>query len=209
MRIVEKKVYKYEELDERAKEKARDWYREGCLSYDWWDDIYEDAANVADILGINLRNKIVKLMNGMFRFDPEIYFSGFSHQGQGSSFDGEYHYAKGATKKIRKFAPQDTELHRIADALQELQRRHFYKLWAVAIPRRDTDIDVAVHKYGECDYVNAPREITDDLTDILRDFNHWIFKCLEREYEHLMSDECVEENIIANEYEFDEEGEIA
>lgn len=36
----------YDELSEKAKGKARDWYREGALDYEWWDCIYEDAFNV-------------------------------------------------------------------------------------------------------------------------------------------------------------------
>lgn len=39
-------LYKFHELDKQAKEKARDWYREGALDYDWWDFIYEDAATI-------------------------------------------------------------------------------------------------------------------------------------------------------------------
>lgn len=36
---------------------------------------------------------------------------------------------------IREYAPQDTELHRIADALQAIQRRNFYQLRADASHR--------------------------------------------------------------------------
>ena len=40
----------------------------------------------------------------------------------------------------------------------------------------------------------------------MRDFAQWIYDSLEKEYEYQMSDEFVTENIEANEYEFDEEG---
>jgi hypothetical protein len=43
MRIKETKVYQYDELDERAKEKALEWYSEGVFYHEWWDSIYEDA----------------------------------------------------------------------------------------------------------------------------------------------------------------------
>jgi hypothetical protein len=39
-------IYDFKELSEKAKEKARDWYREGALDYEWWDHIYEDAKNI-------------------------------------------------------------------------------------------------------------------------------------------------------------------
>lgn len=40
------KIYKFDELSESAKEKAREWFRQGALDYDWWDFIYEDAARI-------------------------------------------------------------------------------------------------------------------------------------------------------------------
>lgn len=39
-------IYTFDELDDRAKEKARGWYREGALDYEWWDSVYEDAERV-------------------------------------------------------------------------------------------------------------------------------------------------------------------
>lgn len=45
-RTAEITLYKFSELKDRAKERARDWYREGALDYEWWESTYEDAANV-------------------------------------------------------------------------------------------------------------------------------------------------------------------
>ncbi len=38
--------YEFDELSSKAKEVARDWFREGALDYEWWDSVYEDAKNV-------------------------------------------------------------------------------------------------------------------------------------------------------------------
>lgn len=46
MRIKETKVYQYDELSDKAKEKARDWFREASSGYEWWESTYEDAENV-------------------------------------------------------------------------------------------------------------------------------------------------------------------
>lgn len=55
MRTLEIKVYKFTELDDRAKEKARDWYREHALDYDWWEYLYEDAKGIGlKIMGFDL-----------------------------------------------------------------------------------------------------------------------------------------------------------
>jgi len=49
----------------------------------------------------------------------------------------------------------------------------------------------------------------DAIRDCLRSFADWIFKQLEDEYEWANADEQVDESIIANEYEFTENGRIA
>ena len=46
----------------------------------------------------------------------------------------------------------------------------------------------------------------DMQTDLMNDFNDWMYYRLRDEYEYLTSDEAVAESIIANEYEFDEDG---
>ncbi len=46
MKIITTKVYEFDELSDKAKEKARDWYREHALDYEWWDSQYEDAENI-------------------------------------------------------------------------------------------------------------------------------------------------------------------
>lgn len=55
MKTITKTVYEFDELNDRAKEKARDWYREHALDYDWWECVYEDAANIGlKITGFDL-----------------------------------------------------------------------------------------------------------------------------------------------------------
>ena len=212
MRVVETNVFQYDELDDRAKERAREWYSRRVFedSCDW-EFVYEDAAEVADILGIDLRQRRVQLMGGGHRYEPSIYFSGFWSQGDGACFEGTYRYAKGATKKIRGYAPQDKELHRIADELQAVQRKHFYHLTA--------SMNHSGHYYHSgCMSVEVEhnedryRDISDaedDIRQLMRDFADWIYECLSDEYDYQTSDSAVEETIRANEYEFDEDGERA
>jgi len=45
-RVTETTVYQFDELSEKAKEKAREWYLDGGLDYEWWDGVCEDAARV-------------------------------------------------------------------------------------------------------------------------------------------------------------------
>lgn len=212
MRTIETTVYQYDELSDRAKEKAREWYAQ-CVFEDScdWEFVYGDAAQVAEILGIDLRQKRVTLMGGGHRYDPCIYFSGFSSQGDGACFEGTYRYAKGAAKKIREHAPRDTELHRIADELQEIQRRNFYRLTASMSHRGHCNhsgcMDVSVEDSE--DRYRDVGDAEDAVTQLMRDFADWIYSQLEAEYEYQTSDEAVEEAIRANEYEFDEDGDRA
>lgn len=116
MRTIEKTVYRFVELSDSAKAKVREQYREwACQDNHWYEYIFDDAKEIGKILGIKIDN---------------IYFSGFSCQGDGACLTGSYSYAKSAAKAIRAHAPLDTELHRIASELQSLQRENFYKLTA-------------------------------------------------------------------------------
>lgn len=55
---------------------------------------------------------------------------------------------------------------------------------------------------------HACEEFAENILSDARSLAQHLYYSLEREYEWSISDECVDENIIANEYEFDENGEI-
>lgn len=46
MRIIETKVFKFDELSDEAKEKAIENLWDINLDYEWWESIYEDAENI-------------------------------------------------------------------------------------------------------------------------------------------------------------------
>lgn len=213
-RIVETTVFQFEELSDRAKEKARDWYRQHVFTDENdWDSVYEWAETAGALMGIDIRQKAVKTMGGGTRYDPAIYFSGFSSQGDGASFDGYYSYAKGAAKALAKefgdTSDASKELIRIATALQEVQRKNFYRLSATMTQHGRyyhsgcMSVDV-VNSNGD----NASDEIEGEVTLLMRDFADWIYKQLEKEHDYQMSAEAIDEAIIANAYEFNEDGEI-
>jgi len=144
-------------------------------------------------------------MGGGTRQAPCICFRGFWSQGDGACFETFYSYRKNAPRRIREYAPQDTELHRIADTLQAIQRRNFYQLRADASHRG--------HYYHEyCMSITVERDSPtwQDMTagaeeavvEALRDLGRWLYRQLEREYDYLSSDEAVDATIAANEYTF-------
>jgi hypothetical protein len=205
-----KTVYYFDELSDRAKERARDWYREASV-YDFSEfgaaSVIEDAVRMAGILGITIATHPVKLLNGTTRQEPTVYWE-LHVQGAGACFVGTYDYAKGAHRAIRREAPEDTDLHTIADRLLAVQRVYAYSLSASITHRgggaheHATDITI--------DRGRGPNEISGEhyteLQGALRAFMRWIYRQLDREYDYQSSDEVIDENIIGNEYEFDEEG---
>jgi hypothetical protein len=64
--IITRVLYKYEELTEQAKEKAKNGFLEnGGLDYPWWECIYEDAKTIGltiesfDLDRVNLDGKLI------------------------------------------------------------------------------------------------------------------------------------------------------
>lgn len=220
--IKEVTVYKFNELSDAAKERARDWYRQSAMHDEWWDSVYEGALEAAEALGISIDLE----RQGSGRV-PCIYFSGFCSQGDGASWFGSYRYKKGALKAIKKLRPLSyehggqtieckgsAELHRIAQGLQEVQSRQFYKLRAGVTRGRGSNLyshsnTMHVEVEHDDDRYRDIGDAEDDITQLLRDFADWIYSALEREDEYLNSDEVIDENMVINEYEFEEDGSIA
>lgn len=213
MRIVktEKTVFTFNELSDSAKEKARQWYRE-CLAgdSDFAEFVFEDAANIAELIGLDIRQRRVKLMNGDYRYEPSIYYSGFSSQGDGACFEGSYRYKPGALKAVKGYAPLDTRLHAIARDLQLAQKPVFYTgtastshsghYYHSGCMRVSADVDSRFSGKLACEFEEAAKEA-------LRDFADWIYRQLENVWDYLNSDEHIDDSILCNEYEFDEDGE--
>lgn len=220
--VIKITAFKFEELSDSAKETARQWWREFVFSdSNDWDFVFEDAVRMAELVGIEIDTRSwVGPKTGKTFTEPTIYFSGFSSQGDGACFEGSYRYKKGAVAAIKKetgFGFKDKEgvvhtgdqtLIEIAQGLQDVQQRNFYRLRATVkhsghySHSRCTNIEVE-------DYENQYRDLKGDdevVAELLRDFMTWIYKQLREEYEHQMSDEAVDENITINEYDFDENG---
>lgn len=187
-------AYKFSELNDTAKQKALDKCREFQTTHEWWEYVYYDAKEIGKIIGIDI---------------DKIYFSGFWSQGDGACFEGHYEYVKGATKNVQQYAPMDTELHAIAQALQNIQKANFYQLKASVKHRghyyHENCTDIDIYRNDGCELSRDAEEI---VTECLKDFMRWIYSRLEKEYEWLTSDEYVTEMIESNDYEFDEDGNI-
>ena len=207
--VVKTTVYRIDELQDAAEEQARSWYRQSAIHDDWHDCVFDDFEAICRILGIMLRTSPVPLYGGGSRENPHVYYRGFWSQGDGASFEGTFRHARGAGKAIRAHAPQDTELHRIADALQAAQRPNFYQLHG------------SIRQQGRYCHENTMmfeverdsptwQPMTDGaeevVTETLRDLARWLYRTLRSEYEHQTSDDAVDEVIAINEWTFTAEG---
>lgn len=127
----------------------------------------------------------------------------------GACFIGTYQYKAQSARLIRKACPQDIELHAIAAALQHVQRRNFYQLYASISHNSRYCNEQSVSIYVGTNMYNHEVSSDDDeqVQELLRDFMRWIYHSLKIEYEYQNADEQVDESIRVNEYTFTAEGE--
>lgn len=208
-------LYEFDELSDKAKETARDWWRAG-LNEDWdVDHMYDDFIAVAQCMGIEISTHPRRTYGGSTITEPNIWWSGFWNQGDGLCFEGDYHRTFGpesALDRISGHAPRDNELLRIAseiDAVEaafELQAAYGHDL-AATIKQRGQYYSPDIEVYDMDDqYAELDADIVKPLIQALRDLMHWMYRELQKAYEYDNSDECIDENLRANEYTFTEAG---
>lgn len=196
-------LFTFDELSDSAKEKARQWWRECSVGDSFWSECIEDEAKEqGENMGLDINN---------------IYFSGFYSQGSGACFKGTWHACDvkaGETAKEWGDSPPTTEIKRIASEFEELARA--WPESSFSVEHRGhyshefcTYFDVSLGEDADNNEEVSPeqwREASDSLIKTARDYMRWIYKQLEKEYEYQNSDECVDENILANDFTFLENG---
>ena len=200
MPTVEKDVFTYDELSDHAKQKAREWYQE-TENEDFGSDpcLLEFANTAASLLGID---------------DMEMSWSGFWCQGDGASFSGTFQMKPDCPETIRAEFPTDTKLHEIADALKVFHVRYIVINGSREWTGKITKDGRYSHEYSmsaevfDADGEEMAADTEEEFLEIMRDFARWIYRGLKAEYEYRTSDEAAEEAIRANEYEFDEDGDV-
>ncbi|TAG49770.1 MAG: hypothetical protein EAZ30_02740 [Betaproteobacteria bacterium] len=216
MKTVTIPVYQFSELSEKARERAAELLRNHTADHHWWDATYDDADNIATLLGITIDRASVLTKSGRRESGlPDIQFSGFWSQGDGASFVGSFSSKGGCDTAIRSYAPLDEKLLAIARSLDTLHTQLSNRLSATLTRRRDAyhhyshentvDINVMLtDSHG--DERTASAEVEDELGNVLRSFMRWIYGQLESEYDHLTSDDYLAEYANENGYWFDDRG---
>jgi hypothetical protein len=205
MKTIEVNLYQFDELNDKAKEQARDWYRSASAADDISEHVIEDAVEIAKRLGITFKRRDDK---------PCILWSGFVSQGDGASFEGSYAAPEGgsASDLVKAYAPQDETLHTIAASLDRLQHKHGNTLEA-NVEQRGRYYHALTMRLESVEARNADSETFDvaiddeqELLTALRGFANWIYSQLETENDYRNSNEYVDETIRINEYDFYADG---
>lgn len=185
-----KTVYSFDELSEKAKEKALQEHASENNGF-YAESVIDDAKAIAALMGWRIE---------------QVYYSGFWSQGDGACFQGVLGYAKGCTKAVKAYAPQDAELHRIAKAWQDLQKCNFYSLSASVkhnghYYHSGSTVFDCQDKRSSLGYLDNT-ETEKEIEEIARDFMDWIYKRLDEAYTYEVSEENFKELCNSNNYTF-------
>ena len=102
-------VYRFDELTDAAREKAREWFRTAIAHDIWWSEsVVDDAKHVGAMIGFEV---------------DKIYW-----RDDGACWTGSVAYSAGCAAAVARECPQDSEIQRIARAWADLQRRNFYQI---------------------------------------------------------------------------------
>ncbi len=236
MKVLKIKAYEFDELSDKAKEKAREWFREAGMGDDYWTEfVIDEVVEQGQFMGIEFATKEVKLMGGGTRRDPNIYWSGFWCQGDGACFEGTW---RAGDVKLEKVAegwgpdPTTTEIKRIAGEFAKVAKKYpegYFKVvhrgqyshkYCTEFDFEPGEIDPdhkALESYMKAedpfdDAIQLARDRwaddfpEEDLKEAARDFMDYIYEALEREWNDRNADEQVDEAIRANDYLFTAEG---
>ena len=191
-------VYSFSELSEKAKQVAIDQYRndENYPCDFWYDHIEEDFHTILEKIGF---------------YNIKSIFSGFYSQGDGASFTGSYTYKKGCLKAVKDFAPNDKGLHDIVVGIVSHQKDNGYKLEcdigrSGSLYCHSNTMSFDWSKNGDCYFEWKNAFVEDEIEQLIKDLADWYYTSLQSEYDYLLSDEYIAENIESNNYQFLENG---
>lgn len=189
------KVYSFNELDKKAQERAIEDERQYHIQFNdnWHDMTIEEAEGMLEELGYS---------------DAEIGFSGFSSQGDGASFTASVDLAKWLkVKKLgNKYRLALTHADNVSASIRRTSHQYLHEytieaeigdhyLWDLPADVRDR-VDTQLSKLEEL------------LTEDAREQSRKIYKGLEQEWDYILSDEYLIEELRARDDEFLADGQL-
>ena len=201
-------LYTFKELSPEAQQKVIERQQQAAGEwFDGKDSVYEDAATIADLFGLDINTRTGRNGKGETTYSPNIYYSGFWSQGDGACFEGQYSYKKGSVKAVKDYAPQDETLHQIALDLQHAQTANFYRVTATIKHSghyyhsgcMSIDLENSENRYQEI-------KNEDDFIQAFRDFADWIYNQLEKAYDYETSEENARDYLENDDQEYTADG---
>lgn len=191
-------VYTYEELSDDAKSKARGWYREmDAQSGDtfWAEYPTEEFKETLKACGF-------ELASGRSRRDDALYWT--TGRDGGAAFTASWAARNVNVDALMADRPTNTELHAILNFAKRLAGTDALAYGRTFCGRHFNQID--------SEYNTGDDELNGDdrgelFEELCNDLAHHFYTELQNAEEYTQSDDCVAENIVANEYEFTEDGE--
>lgn len=182
--VTHQPIWKFNELDRWAQERAIKLFWSLNVDHDWWDHIYDDAANI-----------------GLKITEYDTYRDTIS---------GELtEYLLDSCKLIRKNHDKDCETFKTAKAYLDEYIAVFVK-WREAKQSSGDQDDFK--NWKPADFL-AEFKQTDEAEEVEKEYQKALLEdylvLLRKEYDYQTSAEAVKESIIANEYLFTGDGERA
>ena len=207
-RIQATTLYRFEELTDAAQETALQELWDINVDYEWWDFTVEDISNFGEASGLGCE------YGKEFDIDQRAYIhiTGFSALfstllANRAKVEQEYPnlYAEALCPFLGQFSARDSR------NLARLERTGDlgYLSGETSTDRRGIQSDIEA--YGGTAYPRIAAllgKLAGAWKEFLRDVEHEYVCMLRREYEYSTSKEAIRETIIANEYEFTEDGKL-
>lgn len=203
-------------LPPEVRDEFLDKHRDRNVDHDWWDGVYEQFSKKMTEAGIELDLRAVRLGNGKTRYDPAVYFSGFSSQGDGACFEGR---VGDWPKILADLAAQNKGLQCFADiydASMDLifSCSHHGNYYHSSSIKYDYVFEVSNYWDKETDHLRhlAYQALLNEceskvgvlwvaLIEVFRDYMDQLYKDLEEEHDYLTSDEVLVEGLDMDDVE--------
>ena len=194
MRIVETKVYTFEELAENSQQIAIDNHRDVNTYDGWWEPIFEGITEEAEQAGFHVGN---------------IYFSGFWSQGDGAMFE----YTTLGDTLLNKFVDQlDLSPMRKSwlrtQTFAQSEGKHSGHYYHENCCSHVVDFEPNFSTYGNFwEWIGSFADQYEEF--VIAEYKKLcgeLYSRLSTYNDELTSDEEVAETIIMNEWEFDVDG---
>jgi hypothetical protein len=191
----EYKVYGFNELSETAKARAIEWLRECQQDDDYWSSgIIEDWTTKLSKMGF---------------IEPKIAYSGFWSQGDGASFTCKYIDFE---KLIKAFNLVEFEtvlkaakMDLVGGCIKRIAHHYFHPYTVKFETESRGDFGNAT---TQARFETELNDFDASMQESIVTLSKELYRELENSYADYNSDRYIIENILANDYEFTEDGKV-